>query len=109
MEGFGDKTIFLANLGVTTTQDGQLVLNNNRTFDEAFDNNPQDLTALFTDRLHSTSSLVVPKLSGAQTKTYKTGRYYFDLGTQGNLTGSSPSKKDISSNFTPSSEVKICN
>ena len=26
MEGFGDKTIFLANLGVTTTQDGQLIL-----------------------------------------------------------------------------------
>ena len=102
MEGFGDKTIFLANLGVTTTQDGQLILNN-RTFDEAFENNPQDLTALFTDRLHSTSSLVVPKLSGAQTKTYKTGRYYFDLGTQGKLTGSSPSKDISSFNFTPSS------
>ena len=102
MEGFGDKTIFLANLGVTTTQDGQLVLNN-RTFDEAFEKNPQDLTSLFTDRLHSTSSLVVPKLSGAQTKTYKTGRYYFDLGTQGKLTGSSPSKDISSFNFTPSS------
>ena len=102
MEGFGDKTIFLANLGVTTTQDGQLILNN-RTFDEAFENNPQDLTALFTDRLHSTSSLVVPKLSGAQTKTYKTGRYYFDLGTQGNLTGSSPTKDISTHNFTPSS------
>ena len=108
MEGFGDKTIFLANLGVTTTQDGQLVLNN-RTFDEAFENNPQDLTALFTDRLHSTSSLVVPKLSGAQTKTYKTGRYYFDLGTQGKLTGSSPSKDISSFNFTQALEVKICN
>ena len=70
MEGFGDKTIFFSKFGSNTTQDGQLILNN-RTFDEAFENNPQDLTALFTDRLHSTSSLVVPKLSGAQTKTYK--------------------------------------
>ena len=55
--------------------DGMLVLNT-RKFEEAFSNNPQDLTALFTDRLHSTSSLIEPKLSGAQTKTYKAGRYF---------------------------------
>ena len=52
---------------------------NSRKFEEAFSNNPQDLTSLFTDRLHSTSSLIEPKLSGAQTKTYKAGRYFLTL------------------------------
>ena len=102
MDGFGENTIYLANLGVTTTQDGMLVLNT-RKFEEAFSNNPEDLTALFTDRLHSTSSLIVPKLSGAQTKTYKAGRYFFDLGTQGKLTGSTISTNIASSNYSPSS------
>ena len=102
MDGFGEDTIYLANLGVSTTQDGMLVLNS-RKFDEAFANSPEDLTALFTDRLHSTSSLIIPKLSGAQTKTYKAGRYFFDLGTQGKLTGSSVSTDITSSNYTPSS------
>ena len=102
MDGFGEDTIYLANLGVSTTQDGMLVLNS-RKFDEAFANSPEDLTALFTDRLHSTSSLIIPKLSGAQTKTYKAGRYFFDLGTQGKLTGSSVPTDITSSNYTPSS------
>ena len=102
MDGFGDKTIYLANLGVSTTQDGMLVLNS-RTFDEAFANSPEDLTALFTDRLHSSSSLVIPKLSGAKTKTYEAGTYYFDIGTQGKLTGTSVSTDITSSNYTPAS------
>ena len=102
MDGFDDKSIYLANLGVSTTQDGMLVLNK-RTFDDAFANSPQDLTALFTDRLHSTSSLIVPKLSSAQTKTYEAGRYYFDLGTQGKLTSAAPSTDITSSAYNPSS------
>ena len=102
MDGFSDKSIYLANLGVSTTQDGMLVLNK-RTFDDAFANSPQDLTALFTDRLHSTSSLIIPKLSSAQSKTYEAGRYYFDLGTQGKLTGVTPSTDITSSSYTPSS------
>tara|TARA_A100001011_G_C14306711_1_gene843520 strand:+ start:205 stop:2436 length:2232 start_codon:yes stop_codon:yes gene_type:complete len=102
MDGFSDKSIYLANLGVSTTQDGMLVLNS-RTFDDAFANSPQDLTSLFTDRLHSTSSLVIPKLSGAQTKTYEPGRYYFDIGSQGKLEGGSISADITSSSLTPSS------
>ena len=105
MEGYGEDTIYLANLGVSTTQDGMLTLNT-RKFDDAFDRDPQDLTALFTDRLHSTSSLIEPKLSGSQLKTYETGRYYFDLGTQGKYTGTSVSTDITSSNFTPASGSK---
>ena len=33
---------------------------NERTFDLAFKDDPQALTALFSDRLHSSSSLVYP-------------------------------------------------
>jgi len=102
MEGYGENTIYLANLGVSTTQDGNLVLNT-RTFDDAFERNPEELTALFTDRLHSTSSLVVPKLSGSQIKTYEPGLYYFDIGTRGKLVGTSVSTDITSSNYTPSS------
>ena len=100
--GYGEKPIYLANLGVSTTQDGQLVLNQ-RTFDQAFLNNPQDMTALFNDRLHSSSSLVVPKLTGSN---YEPGRYYFDIGEQGYLTGTTPSTDITSSNFTPGTGSK---
>ena len=99
MEGYGAKAIYLANLGVSTTQDGTMVLNE-RTFDDAFASNPQSLTALFTDRLHSESSLVIPKIAGSN---YKAGKYYFDLGTRGVLTGTSVSTDITSSNYTPAS------
>ena len=102
MDGFSESTLYLANLGVSTTQDGMLVLDK-RKFEDVFENNPQDLTALFTDRLHSTSSLIIPKLSGAQTKTYEPGRYYFNIGTQGKLAGTSVSTDITSSHFTPTS------
>ena len=98
--GYAEKPIFLTNLGVSTNQDGMLKLNE-RAFNDAFANSPQDLTALFTDRLHSSSSLITPKLSGS---FYEPGRYAFDIGTQGYLTGASPVSTDITtSNFSPSS------
>ena len=102
MDGFSENSLYLANLGVSTTQDGMLVLDS-RKFDDAFENNPQNLTSLFTDRLHSTSSLIVPKLSGSQIKTYEAGRYFFDIGTQGNYEGVAVSTDITSSNFSPSS------
>ncbi len=98
--GYAEKPIFLTNLGVSTNQDGMLTLNE-RVFNDAFVKSPQDLTALFTDRLHSSSSLITPKLSGS---AYEPGRYSFDIGTQGYLSGTSPVTTDITSNnFTPSS------
>ena len=102
MDGFSENSLYLANLGVSTTQDGMLVLDS-RKFDDAFENNPQNLTSLFTDRLHSTSSLIVPKLSGSQIKTYESGRYFFDIGTQGKYEGVAVSTDITSSNFSPSS------
>ena len=89
----------MANLGVSTTKSGGLKLNE-RMFDLAFKEDPQALTALFSDRLHSTSSFISPFLTGSN---YKPGYYFFDIGTQATLTGSSPSTDITSSNYTPSS------
>ncbi len=97
--GYGEKPIYLANLGVSTTKSGGLKLNE-RMFDLAFKEDPQALTALFSDRLHSTSSFISPFLTGSN---YKPGYYFFDIGTQATLTGSSPSTDITSSNYTPSS------
>ena len=69
-------------------------------FDLAFKDDPQALTALFSDRLHSSSSLVSPFLTGSN---YKPGYYFLDIGTQATLTGSSPSTDITSSNYSPSS------
>ena len=88
----------MANLGVSTTKSGGLKLNE-RMFDMAFKEDPQALTALFSDRLHSTSSFVSPFLTGSN---YKPGYYFFDIGTQATLTGSSPSTDITASNYTPS-------
>ena len=96
--GYGEKPIYLANLGVSTTKSGGLKLNE-RMFDVAFDDDPQALTALFSDRLHSTSSFVSPFLTGTN---YKPGYYFFDIGTQAALTGSSPSTDITTSSYTPS-------
>ena len=96
--GYGEKPIYLANLGVSTTKSGGLKLNE-RMFDLAFDDDPQALTALFSDRLHSTSSFVSPFLTGTN---YKPGYYFFDIGTQATLTGSSPSTDITTSSYTPS-------
>ena len=96
--GYGEKPIYLANLGVSTTKSGGLKLDE-RMFNLAFDEDPQSLTALFSDRLNSTSSLVSPFLTGSN---YKPGYYFFDIGTQANLTGNSPSTDITSSNYTPS-------
>ena len=96
--GYGEKPIYLANLGVSTTKSGGLKLNE-RMFDMAFKEDPQALTALFSDRLHSTSSFVSPFLTGSN---YKPGYYFFDIGTQATLTGSSPSTDITASNYTPS-------
>ena len=95
--GYGENPIYLANLGVTTTKTGGLKLNE-RTFDLIFEQDPQSLTSLFTDRLHSTSSLVKPFLTGS---TYKPGYYFFDIGTQATFTGSAPSSDISSSTYTP--------
>ena len=96
--GYGEKPIYLANLGVSTTKSGGLKLNE-RMFDLAFDDDPQALTALFSDRLHSTSSFVSPFLTGTN---YKPGYYFFDIGTQAALTGSSPSTDITTTSYTPS-------
>ena len=97
--GYAEDPIYLANLGVSTTKAGGLKLNE-RTFDLAFKDDPQALTALFSDRLHSSSSLVSPFLTGSG---YKPGYYFLDIGTQAKLTGSSPSTNITSSNYSPSS------
>ena len=54
---YGEKNVYLAKLGVSTTKTGGLKINE-RMFDLAFKDDPQALTALFSDRLHSSSSLV---------------------------------------------------
>ena len=69
-------------------------------FNLAFDEDPQSLTSLFSDRLNSSSSLVSPFLTGSN---YKPGYYFFDIGTQATLTGNSPSTDITTSNYTPSS------
>ena len=97
--GYGENPVYLANLGVSTTKAGGLKINE-RTFDLAFQDDPQALTALFSDRLHSTSSLISPFLTGSN---YKPGYYFFDIGSQATLTGSAPSTNITSSNYTPSS------
>ena len=97
--GYGENPVYLANLGVSTTKTGGLKINE-RTFDLAFKDDPQALTALFSDRLHSSSSLVSPFLTGSN---YKPGYYFLDIGTQATLTGSSPSTNITSSNYSPSS------
>ena len=97
--GYGENPVYLANLGVSTTKAGGLKINE-RTFDLAFKDDPQALTALFSDRLHSSSSLISPFLTGSN---YKPGYYFFDIGSQATLTGSAPSTNITSSNYTPSS------
>ena len=97
--GYGENPVYLANLGVSTTKTGGLKINE-RMFDLAFKDDPQALTALFSDRLHSSSSLVSPFLTGSN---YKPGYYFLDIGTQATLTGSSPSTDITSSNYSPSS------
>ncbi len=97
--GYGENPVYLANLGVSTTKAGGLKINE-RTFDLAFKDDPQALTALFSDRLHSSSSLISPFLTGSN---YKPGYYFFDIGSQATYTGSAPSTDITSSNYTPSS------
>ena len=97
--GYSEDPIYLANLGVSTTKSGGLKINE-RMFDAAFKEDPQALTALFSDRLHSSSSLISPFLTGSG---YKPGYYFLDIGTQATLTGSSPSTDITSSNYSPSS------
>jgi flagellar hook-associated protein 2 len=83
IEGFGERAISLADLGVATQRDG-LMRFDPPAFDRTFAQRAQDFDALFSNSLRAMTEGV--SVSGSPRADMKAGNYSFALDAQGNAT-----------------------
>ena len=82
INGFGSSSIYLADFGVKTGQDGSITLDKT-VFEKRFNADPDSFAAIVNSRVTTGSSLVSATVTG---RDYKPGVYAFALDGSGNGT-----------------------